>query len=139
MQIFLRIPRTGGNRMREKNELVIHLPDLFFVQWCEKKYGLNRGVYNTIDAWFYENGMKDILKRRKRIVYFLNHYTKNQFTGDRIKFGAGRLTPLLSDYTKLKVNPKEKGGVYPSFFAFSMNNLCSCFSYIFWYPYKRSE
>jgi riboflavin kinase len=88
--------------MREKKDNVIHLPDLSFVQWCEKSYGLNRGVYNTIDAWFYENGTKDILKRRKLIVYFLNHYKQDQYDGKRIKFGHGRLTSLLSEYSNRK-------------------------------------
>ncbi len=88
--------------MREKKEILIHLPDLSFVQWCEKRYGLNRGVYNTIDAWFYENGTKDILKRRKMIVYFLNQYKQEQFDGKRIKFGQGRLTSLLSEYSNTK-------------------------------------
>lgn len=88
--------------MREKNDIVIHLPDLLFVQWCEKRYGLNRGVYNTIDAWFYENGTKDIIKRRTSIVYFLNHYTQNHLDGERIKFGQGRLTSVLSEYSNIK-------------------------------------
>jgi len=85
--------------MVEKKDMVIHLPDLSFVQWCEKSFGLNRGVYNTIDAWFYDNGVKDILKRRKLIVYFLNHYHHDQSDGKRMKFGQGRLTSLLLEYS----------------------------------------
>jgi hypothetical protein len=38
----------------------INLADLAFANQCFEVYGINRGVYNTIDYWFYENGIKEI-------------------------------------------------------------------------------
>ncbi|GAA3331356.1 hypothetical protein GCM10020331_087640 [Ectobacillus funiculus] len=57
--------------MKTVLESSIHLPDLTFVDLCESNYGINRGVYNTIDAWFYKHGLKDILDRRRNILSFL--------------------------------------------------------------------
>ncbi|MCM3761438.1 hypothetical protein M3212_11650 [Alkalihalobacillus oceani] len=87
--------------MKENDDLIIHLPDLSFVQWCEERYGLNRGVYNTIDEWFFLNGTKDILKRRKKILHFLANHSKECRNGRRMKFGHGRLTTLLTEYLEV--------------------------------------
>ena len=75
-----------------------HMPDLLFVQWCEETFGVNRGVYNTIDAWFYERGLSDIVKRRRCIVSFLNSQVNGSLTGKKMKFGHGGLTTCLNDY-----------------------------------------
>ncbi|ALS20496.1 MULTISPECIES: hypothetical protein [Paenibacillus] len=78
-------------------EKVIHLPDLNFVQFCQKTYGLNRGVYNTVDSWFYQKGATDIADRRKRIIHFLDcvhHPVEN----GRLKFGHGGLASCLTLY-----------------------------------------
>ena len=49
----------------------VHLPDLHFVRKAEGEFRVNRGIYNTIDAWFYENGLLDIVNRRSHITQFL--------------------------------------------------------------------
>lgn len=46
----------------------IHFTDLEFVRLCKEKFGLNRGVYNTVDAWFYEQGVTRITDRRAYIL-----------------------------------------------------------------------
>jgi hypothetical protein len=78
----------------------IHLPDLSFVDFCESNYGINRGVYNTIDAWFYGQGVIDILDRRRYVLSFLEFIKpKSDLGGNfRQKFGPGGLTIKLHDY-----------------------------------------
>jgi riboflavin kinase len=81
----------GSNR-------ILHFPDLVFVKWCEEKFGVNRGIYNTIDSWFYEKGLSDIVRRRQCILHFLYNNAQNSFKGEKIKFGHGGLTTCLSSY-----------------------------------------
>jgi riboflavin kinase len=57
---------------------IIHLNDFSFIQLCDKNYGVNRGIYNTIDSWFYENGMENILERRRNIIFFLESIHKKK-------------------------------------------------------------
>ncbi|WP_338448911.1 hypothetical protein R4Z09_22230 [Niallia oryzisoli] len=81
----------------------LNLPDLQFFLWCQDRYRVNRGVYNTIDCWFYTNGIVSITNRRIYIIAFLdfvldsgeqdNHYKY-------IRFGNGGLTVKLHQFTK---------------------------------------
>lgn len=80
-----------------KNTNIIHLPDLQFVRFCEEKYGVNRGVYNTIDSWFYRKGLIDIVIRRKTIIQFLE-YVSYSYRNSKVKFGHGGLSSCLSNY-----------------------------------------
>jgi riboflavin kinase len=79
------------------NSNTIHLPDLQFVQFCEERFGLNRGVYNTIDSWFYHKGVIDIVNRRKRILHFLENIC-HSIQNSKLKFGHGGLSSCLSSY-----------------------------------------
>jgi riboflavin kinase len=74
----------------------IHLPDLQFVQLCEEHFHVNRGVYNIIDAWFYEKGIKNISTRRRIILAFFK-YIHRQNHG-KIKFGPGGVKNRLEEY-----------------------------------------
>lgn len=76
---------------------VIHLPDLQFIQYCQQRYGLNRGVYNTIDSWFYNMGVTDIAHRRNNIIQFLDGCSQ-QIQHGKLQFGHGGLTPCLTLY-----------------------------------------
>ncbi|MBT2658450.1 hypothetical protein J7E81_25035 [Bacillus sp. ISL-18] len=77
----------------------IHLTDLSFINVCTNKYGINRGVYNTIDEWFYRQGLLNILERRKNILFFLEYIKgKTEFKNSRCKFGHGGLTINLQEY-----------------------------------------
>lgn len=78
----------------------IHLPDLSFADLCESNYGINRGVYNTIDTWFYRQGLIDILDRRRNILSFFEFIKpKSDLEGNfRQKFGPGGLTIKLHEY-----------------------------------------
>lgn len=82
-----------------ENQLVHHT-DYSFQKWCEKKYGINRGVYNVIDQWFYEKGIKNIISRRKEILNFL-HFIAHPLRLNqplKIKFGKGGLVNRLEEF-----------------------------------------
>ena len=83
-------------------EIDLHLPDLDFVRKAEEKFKVNRGIYNTIDAWFYKNGLEDILKRRRHITQFLRYSSEALLEEEEIKakrtlFPSG-LTSALESY-----------------------------------------
>lgn len=76
----------------------IHLPDIPFSKFCEYEYRINRGIYNTIDGWFYEQGETDILSRRRRIIDFLDYLNETRF-GEK-SLGKGGLSKKLHDFYK---------------------------------------
>lgn len=83
----------------------VHLPDLHFVQLCEKEFGLNRGVYNTIDFWFFTKGITDIRNRREQILHFLKSVPASSIQKGKIKFGHGGLSACLEGYWYEKKQP----------------------------------
>lgn len=84
--------------MVKKPEL--HFPDLLFTRLCETRYGINRGVFNTIDLWFFEQGVKDIIERRKTILSFL------EINRHQPPFGHGGLSARLKEYYSKVYNHK---------------------------------
>ncbi|WP_209123570.1 hypothetical protein [Alkalihalobacillus sp. BA299] len=80
------------SQVNENNR--INDPDLTFVNYCIEKYKINRGVYNTIDTWFFNNGERNILRRRKMIILFLSslYLPQKRF----MSFGKGGLTEKLN-------------------------------------------
>ena len=69
-------------------------PDLQFINWCSSQYGINRGIYNTIDAWLYEYGILELKERRKvMILFFLQ---AGQRDGEKI--GKGGLARNLEQF-----------------------------------------
>lgn len=99
----LEINKYTGNKRGIKlnnNTDIIHLPDRLFTQFCNDQFGINRGVYNTIDSWFFQKGITNIMERRKSIYDFLNKWIQDD-TGDyhgKIKIGHGNLTRKLNEY-----------------------------------------
>jgi riboflavin kinase len=80
-----------------KGQLIdINLTDLSFVNQCTEMYEINRGVYNTIDFWFYENGVKEIKQRRNLILSFLESVSTKESKGKF--FGKGGLSTALDTY-----------------------------------------
>ena len=70
-------------------------------------YGINKGVYNTIDVWFYEKGMNNLNMRRKTILDFLTNVLESaSFNDKRVKFGNGGLSEKLNDYWESNVLKK---------------------------------
>ncbi|GIM46917.1 hypothetical protein DNHGIG_24660 [Collibacillus ludicampi] len=53
------------------NQDVVHQPDYQFASWCLRQYGVNKGIYNTIDERLFNLGLKDIVTRRMTIISFL--------------------------------------------------------------------
>jgi len=76
---------------------VIHWPDYKFAEYCRNRYRVNRGVYNTIDIWLYENGVRDIGDRRRLILLFLADCSEPSERGDGkfLRFGKGGLTDRM--------------------------------------------
>ncbi|KMY50049.1 hypothetical protein [Peribacillus loiseleuriae] len=80
-------------------EETIHLTDLSFINVCNENYGVNRGVFNTIDAWFYKQGIRNIIERRNGILSFLEFIKGNsKLENNRCKFGQGGLIIKLEEY-----------------------------------------
>ena len=79
----------------DRFEYVINLPDLQFSQFCQQQFSLNKGIYNTIDSWFYNNGIIDILVRRKMILQFMKFSSSDE---TKVKFGSGGLSKKLDDF-----------------------------------------
>lgn len=79
-------------------EQIVQFPDLLFVDFCEKQFGVNKGLYNTIESWFYKNGYVDIIQRRKTLLLFLKFVNGSNRESRRLKFGHGGLIPRLDDF-----------------------------------------
>lgn len=80
--------------MKFQSEEIVNLPDLLFSKLCEDRYSINKGVYNTIDRWFYEQGVTNIVNRRQMILSFFQSFG---IAGkEKVKFGPGGLTTKLN-------------------------------------------
>ncbi|MCZ8522738.1 MULTISPECIES: RNA-binding protein [Paenibacillus] len=78
---------------------VLQLPDFQFVTYCFETFGLNRGIYNTIDEWLYRFGVREITQRRQTIIAFLTEQQRQgRSPGTYLKFGKGGLTKLLHEF-----------------------------------------
>ncbi|MBS4208033.1 hypothetical protein [Bacillus sp. FJAT-50079] len=73
----------------------LHFPDLEFVRKTKERFNVNRGIYNTIDAWFYTNGFDHIVDRRRHIIMFLVYAQKT--AKNQLLFPNG-LTAKLEEY-----------------------------------------
>ncbi|UUZ78979.1 hypothetical protein LJK88_27420 [Paenibacillus sp. P26] len=84
---------------RPIEEETLQLPDLQFVNHCFRKYGLNRGIYNTIDEWLYRNGTREVIRRRQTILDFLSSLQQSEpGRSTFLKFGKGGLTKRLQEF-----------------------------------------
>lgn len=88
--------------MVEEHHSLVQLPDYLFVKYFQNEYGLNRGVYNTIDKWFYSEMNQDsIVERRKTIIDFIEYYCDyNQSDTNKFIVGRGNLVNYLEKYSK---------------------------------------
>ncbi len=90
--------------MKANKDHVIHFTDLVFISFCEEQYGINKGIYNTIESWFYDKGVVDILERRQTILHFLEVSQQEVQKSGKLRFGHGGLVPRLNEFArKLKV------------------------------------
>jgi riboflavin kinase len=93
----------GGTMEFLKMDKTVNMTDLSFAELCKAKYGVNRGIYNTIDSWFFEKGLENILLRREMILNFLEFLCsrfeiKVKNDGIKLKTGNGGLTHSLERY-----------------------------------------
>lgn len=86
-----------------QSEETFQMPDLLFSKLCEEKYEINKGVYNTIDHWFYKQGLSQIVERRKTILAFLKYMKVSENQGKKVKFGPGGLTTRLDHFWEQKI------------------------------------
>ncbi|MDF2669187.1 MAG: RNA-binding protein [Paenibacillus sp.] len=77
---------------------VAEVPDYKFVTYCFEQFGLNKGIYNTIDDWLYEYGFLHIVERRRIIIAFLQSLQGGHSRNTFLKFGKGGLTKQLYDF-----------------------------------------
>ena len=86
----------------------LNLPDLHFFLSCQNKYKINKGVFNTIDNWFYEHGVLPIIHRRIHILAFLDYVNQksDSISHKYVRFGNGGLTKTLNEF----IEETEKGG-----------------------------
>ena len=83
----------------------LYLPDLQFFKWCGRQFGVNRGVFNTIDNWFYENGFVNLYYRRILLLEFLKFSVENGLKKGEskfIKFGHGGLSTKLNEFMGIR-------------------------------------
>jgi len=93
--------------------IYLNLPDLSFYKKCNDQYRINRGVYNSIDEWFYNYGIINVIHRRMYIVAFLesvlDENMKESGSHTFIRFGHGKLTNRLNEFMENTKEPTTKG------------------------------
>ena len=80
-------------------EQYVHLPNLSLIRLCNEKFGVSRGLYNTIDILFYERGFQDVIVRRKAIIEYLQYVQEqNEVVSEKVKFQRGKLQESIDEY-----------------------------------------
>lgn len=93
-----------ANDGKRQIDEMLHLPDLQFFKYCKETFGVNRGVYNTIEQWFFNKGINQIVARRNIILAFFQ-FMKSQ--NGAVKFGAKGLTESLNDFFQRQHTPEK--------------------------------
>jgi len=78
---------------------VIHHTDFSFQKSLYYQFGINRGVYNTIEQWFFDHGYTEVTGRRTEIIKFLRCVSERFHKNGKLIFGSGRLTSCLEEYS----------------------------------------
>jgi riboflavin kinase len=87
-----------GKQFDTQVDDLIQLPDLLFSQYCLNSFAINKGVYNTIESWFYKQGLSKIEERRAEILSFF-HYLSHLYANEKkVQFGSGGLKAQLDHY-----------------------------------------
>ncbi|OAH58795.1 hypothetical protein AWH49_03735 [Domibacillus aminovorans] len=88
-----------------KHSEYLNLPNVRFYNWCREQYGLNKGVFHTIDDWFYEYGIVNILSRRVYLLAFLEYAKASGMKQEDhkfIRFGNGGLVVKLREFLQIQ-------------------------------------
>lgn len=103
VRIFDLYRNSTQKRSLEKSKY-LNLPDIEFFHFCQQRFRVNKGVYNTIDKWFYQDGIVNIIHRRVYLLAFLEFVSEEGGIKDNhhkyIKFGNGGLTKKLNQFLK---------------------------------------
>lgn len=90
------------------DEHIIHKTDLSFQRSINKQFGINRGIYNTIDHWFFAHGYTDIIRRRTEILPFLNFIlTRFINSKGKLRMSSGCLSFYLDEYLRVKYSKRK--------------------------------
>lgn len=94
---------TLKERLSVDNKTLVHaplliIPDIIFSKFLTECFGINKGVYNTIDLWLWEKGIVSVEKRRSEIIQFLLEQRKDKTIKGKVKFGAGQLAKKLNQF-----------------------------------------
>ncbi len=84
-----------------QSEELLNMPDLLFSKFCEEQFEINKGVYNTIDHWFHQQGLSHIVNRRKMILSFCQSICLSE--NEKVKFGPGGLTTKLNMFWQQRI------------------------------------
>ncbi|PIC63174.1 RNA-binding protein [Sporosarcina sp. P13] len=88
---------------QEQVDDLFHLPDRRFFEWCARSYSINRGIFNVIDSWLFDYGMKDIVSRRKAMDHYLRYLLLHGFYNEKklyLQFGKKGVTESLSNFAE---------------------------------------
>jgi riboflavin kinase len=93
----------------DQNASLYEWPDLAFHHYCLQTFRLNRGSYNTIDQWLFDNGYPEIRRRRKLIIQFLELMQQSPTAEERkfLSFGKGKLIVELSQFAASQAGPER--------------------------------
>lgn len=82
------------------NSKELSYPDLAFARLCEERFRVNRGIYNIVDNYFFENGYEIVEQRREKTIQFLNWVTVLLPKSENIKFGNNGVSEQLNFFLK---------------------------------------
>ncbi|AXI00232.1 RNA-binding protein [Sporosarcina sp. PTS2304] len=100
---------------QEQIDELFHLPDRRFFDWCAKSYSINKGIFNVIDSWLFDYGLKDIVSRRKAMDQYLNYLLLHGFYNEKklyLQFGKKGVTESLSDFAAQHLSIMHCAGDY---------------------------
>ncbi|WP_423798406.1 hypothetical protein [Neobacillus sp. SAB-20_R2A] len=89
----------------------VNVPDYTFQKSIEMNYGINRGIYNRIDEWFFEQGIQEVIERRQIIVEFSNFVVEPKMkiaTPVKTRFGNGGLVKSLNNFWNVRPSVKQE-------------------------------
>lgn len=79
----------------------IQIPELHFIKLCTQKYKINKGIYYTVDNWFYHFGVRSLVGRRIYIIAYLEYLLEHggyDLQSKYLKFGSGGLVKSLKEF-----------------------------------------
>lgn len=75
------------------------LLDFEFTQHCHITYKVTSNLYNSIDRFFYDYGLKKVEERRKHLLSFLEYSQAGRKHSDlQLGFGQKGLKPQIEEY-----------------------------------------